>query len=108
MKRLPIDNLRHVPPPASPLVEATLELIRDVVRRRYDQWDGDWRSFATQGAERLITRADLEQVERSILASGHRFDCRRRFLSASGRTPTRPRAASTRGPTSRSNIRWPS
>jgi len=74
MKRLPIDNLRHVPPLASPLVEATLELIREVVRRRYDLWDGDWQSFATEGADRLITRADIEEVERAILASGHRFD----------------------------------
>jgi phosphohistidine swiveling domain-containing protein len=74
MKRLPIDGLTHVAPPASPLVEATLELLRDAARRRFNEWPGDWASFAADGADTLVTTADVEEVERKLLASGHRFD----------------------------------
>ena len=73
MKPLPIDRLRHVDPPASPLVEATLELVRAVVRRRFEAWDGDWASFVTDGAD-TVTSADIAAIETRILASGHRFD----------------------------------
>ncbi len=73
MKSLPIDRLRRVDPPASPLVEATLELVRDVVRRRFSEWDGDWASFVAEGSD-TVTAADIAHVETRILASGHRFD----------------------------------
>ncbi len=74
MKPLPIDNLRNISPPASPTVEATLELVREVARRRFNEWPGDWASFAAEGADKLVTRADMEEAERRLLASGHRFD----------------------------------
>jgi phosphohistidine swiveling domain-containing protein len=74
MKRLPIDGLKNVALPASPIVEATLELVRDVARRRLGEWSGDWASFAVEGADALVTAADIEEVERKLLASGHRFD----------------------------------
>lgn len=74
MKRLPIDQLRDVSPPASLLVEATLELVRETVRRRYQEWSGDWSGFAAEGADQLISHEDIEQIEARILASGHRFD----------------------------------
>ena len=74
MKRLPIDNLRDVPPPASPLVEATLDLVKDLVRRRFNAWDGDWASFVARGADTAITADDIEGLETRILDSGHRFD----------------------------------
>jgi phosphohistidine swiveling domain-containing protein len=74
MKRLPIDDIQYAPPPASPLVEATLAAVRDVVRRRFAEWDGDWNSFVFDGSGRLIGPGDLQGVEDAILASGHRFD----------------------------------
>jgi len=74
MKRLPIDGLNHVTPPASPIVEATLELVRDVARRRFADYPGDWAGFAAEGADTLVTAADIEAVEGKLLASGHRFD----------------------------------
>jgi phosphohistidine swiveling domain-containing protein len=74
MKRLPIDGLKGAAPPASPIVEATLELVRDVARRRLAEWPGDWASFAAEGADALVTAADIAEVERKLLASGHRFD----------------------------------
>jgi phosphohistidine swiveling domain-containing protein len=87
MKRLPIDGLRNVAAPASPIVEATLELVRDVARRRLGEWPGDWASFAAKGADTLVTAADIEEVERKLLASGHRFD-----WSASISSAERPEA----------------
>lgn len=74
MKRLPIDNLRDIPPPASPLVEATLDLVKGLVRQRFNAWDGDWASFVTSGVDTVITTGDIEAIEPRILASGHRFD----------------------------------
>jgi phosphohistidine swiveling domain-containing protein len=73
MKSLPIDRLRNVAPPASPLVEAALEAVRDVVRRRYGEWDGSWTEFVQQDSGG-VTAADIASVEQRILASGHRFD----------------------------------
>lgn len=74
MKQLPIDRLQNVAPPASPIVEATLELVRAAIRRRFTEWDGDWARFAIDGGDRLVTADDIEAVERKLLASGHRFD----------------------------------
>jgi phosphohistidine swiveling domain-containing protein len=74
VKKLPIDTLRPAPPPASPLVEATLALVQDVVRRRYQDWDGDWAGFTHAAAEGVLTRDDFAGIEAKILASGHRFD----------------------------------
>ena len=74
MKRLPIDDLKAVTPPASPIVEATLELLRDVARRRFAEWPGDWPSFVSEGADLVITVDDIKSIEDKLLASGHRFD----------------------------------
>lgn len=74
MKRLPIDGLRPGAPPASPLVEATLALVQDMVRRRYGDWTGDWAGFSQAVLDGLFTREDVAALEAKILASGHRFD----------------------------------
>lgn len=74
MKPLPIDALKTAPPPASPIVEATLELVRAAVRRRYDAWPGDWASFVAERADTALTADDIAEVEAKLLASGHRFD----------------------------------
>ena len=62
---LPIDRMREAEPPASPLVEATLSLVQDMVRAKRathgEAWDG------------AISRADFEQVEQRILGTGYRF-----------------------------------
>jgi phosphohistidine swiveling domain-containing protein len=73
MKRLPIDDVLYAVPPASPLVEATLSLVREVVRQHYAASDGDWNDFVFGGTA-SITSAHLAEVESRILASGHRFD----------------------------------
>jgi phosphohistidine swiveling domain-containing protein len=74
VKRLPIDDVRHAKPPASPLVEATLSQVHDLVRTRYDQSGQAWNAFALADNDRLLSRDDFNKIEACILASGHRFD----------------------------------
>lgn len=70
--RLPIDGARKANPPASPLVEATLSLVQDIMRRRFADSGQSWQDF--RFAPDTLTRDDLAEVERRILATGHRFD----------------------------------
>jgi phosphohistidine swiveling domain-containing protein len=72
--KLPIDGARFVQPPASPLVEATLDLVKQAVRRRLGESGMAWEQFALGGADCLVTAEDMKAVEAAILASGHRFD----------------------------------
>jgi phosphohistidine swiveling domain-containing protein len=74
VKRLQIDDIRHAGPTASPLVEATLSLVHDMVRARYNESGLPWAEFSATAADALITNADFAAVEARILASGHRFD----------------------------------
>jgi phosphohistidine swiveling domain-containing protein len=71
---LPIDRARFARPPASPLVEATLDLVRETVRRRLAESGAEWGDFALCHADDLITAQDMIAVDAAILASGHRYD----------------------------------
>lgn len=72
--QLPIEGVLHARPVASPLVEATLELVRARVRERWRKSGMDWDEFVFAGSDRLLTEDDIRSVEAAILASGHRFD----------------------------------
>jgi phosphohistidine swiveling domain-containing protein len=72
--KLPIDAARFAQPPASPLVEATLDLVKQAVRKRLAESGIGWEEFAMGGSDRLVTAEDMIGVEAAILASGHRFD----------------------------------
>lgn len=72
--KLPIDDVLHAGPPATPLVEAVLDLVRERIRARFGESGLDWDAFALTAADDLVTREDIEAVEARILASGHRFD----------------------------------
>ena len=74
MPRLPIDDVRYARPPASPIVEATLSLVQEQVRDRYVASGLGWEEFALGAADSLVGAADMQGVERALLASGHRFD----------------------------------
>lgn len=73
-RRLPIDSLQHITPPASPLVEAVLSLVQDRVRREFQASGLSWEEFRFAHADKAIGIADFEAMEAAILASGHRFD----------------------------------
>lgn len=69
---LPIDSAHKGRPPASSLVEATLSLVHKRLRDRFAQSGQDWDGFRISGA--TLTKADLADVERRLLGTGHRFD----------------------------------
>lgn len=71
--KLPIDDILYAAPPATPLVEAVLDLVREKVRMRLRESGQDWDMFVFDGSG-AVSAADIEDVERRILASGHRFD----------------------------------
>lgn len=74
MAKLPIDNALYGQPPASPLVEATIGWVQDLVRTRLRESGLDWEGFALSAADTLLTAEDFAAIEARILASGHRFD----------------------------------
>lgn len=78
MARLPIDDMRSVPPPASPIVEATLGLLHQKVRRALDAHlaagGTGFGDFVFSGLGCDLTRDDVAAVEQTLLDAGHRFD----------------------------------
>lgn len=74
MKKLPIDSVQYERPVASPLVEATLGLLREKIRETWHASGQEWNHFAMRGNDSLVTVEMMQQIEQRILASGHRFD----------------------------------
>jgi phosphohistidine swiveling domain-containing protein len=69
---LPIDGVSKAKPPASPLVEATLSLVQEKLGERFGASGQEWDLFRRSDA--ALTKDDMLEVERRILATGHRFD----------------------------------
>lgn len=74
MQRLPIDEVRHAGPEATPLVEAVLAQVRETVRDVWAASGQSWEHFALHGNDLLVTGELMQAVEGRVLASGHRFD----------------------------------
>ena len=74
MAKLYIDNDKYAGPPASPVVEAFHNAIRDLVRRRLDEIGGDWASFVFDKSYDLIGAKEFAAIEKKLLGAGHRFD----------------------------------
>lgn len=70
--QLPIDGRSAGRPPASPLVEAVLSLVQEGLRDRFAASGQDWDSFRADPG--TLTQAHMQDVERRLLATGHRFD----------------------------------
>jgi phosphohistidine swiveling domain-containing protein len=70
---LPVDDLMLTAPPALPLVEATLSLVHDLVRKEWRECGTGWDEFCRGGAGCRLLEADFARVEAKILQSGHRF-----------------------------------
>jgi hypothetical protein len=73
MPRLLTDTDRYAREPASVLVAAVHGSVRDLVRRRWGESGLSWAEFAGSASDSLITRADLEAVDRAVLETGHRY-----------------------------------
>jgi phosphohistidine swiveling domain-containing protein len=72
-ENLPLDRINAGAAPATPLVEATLSLVQDLVRTRYRDSGLSWREFRYSGSDRLVGKDDFTAIERRILDAGHRF-----------------------------------
>lgn len=70
---LPMDGVRKGNPPSSPLVEATLSLVQDIVRRKFAESGTSWADFRYAAADGAICAGDIAEVGSRILATGYRF-----------------------------------
>ena len=57
-----------------PLVEAYNSAVKDLVRRRFAEFGGDWKAFVAGAADDLITREDMLRIEQRVLDYGYRFE----------------------------------
>lgn len=73
MPELYIDRDRYGEAPASPLVEAVHNLVRDLVRSKLHDSGEAWNDFVFGSSDGLLTKADFEIIERRILDTGYRF-----------------------------------
>lgn len=74
MAKLYVDTDKYGDRPASVVVEAFHNAIKDVVRRKLDACGGDWNSFVFDKSYDLITAPELAAVEKQLLGTGHRFE----------------------------------
>jgi phosphohistidine swiveling domain-containing protein len=74
LAKLYVDSDKYGDPPASAVVEAYHNAIKDLIRQRLDQSGGDWASFVFGESYDLIRAEDFAKVEKKLLATGHRFD----------------------------------
>ena len=73
MARIGGDSDRYGDAPASVLVEAVHNSVRDLVRRKFDQSGVSWREFVFGSSDALIGTEDFAEIEQRILGTGHRF-----------------------------------
>ena len=73
MAKLYVDTDKYGDRPRSVVVEAFHNAVKDLVRRQLDQCRGDWGSFVFSRSYDLIGAGELAEIERKLLASGHRF-----------------------------------
>ena len=74
MAKLYVDSDKYGDQPASAVVEAYHNAIKNLVRQRLDEVGGDWGSFVFDKSYDLIGAKDFAQIEKKLLATGHRFD----------------------------------
>jgi hypothetical protein len=72
--KLYVDSDKYGDQPASAVVEAYHNAIKNLVRQRLDEVGGDWASFVFDKSYDLIGAKDFAQIEKKLLATGHRFD----------------------------------
>lgn len=77
LARLPIDGILYAQAPASPIVEATLGLVRQIVRSKLkdhlEAGGQGFDDFVFASPDCAVTKDDIAGVEAMLLSSGHRF-----------------------------------
>lgn len=74
MAKLLVDSDKYGEQAASAVVEAYHSAIKDIIRRRLDETGGDWDSFVFDKSYDLVGAKEFTEIEKRLLATGHRFD----------------------------------
>lgn len=74
MAKLYVDSDKYGDCPESAVVDAFHNAVREIVRRKLDECDGDWKSFVFDKSYRLVNATELATVEQRLLKAGHRFE----------------------------------
>lgn len=74
MAKLYVDTDKYAYQSTFALVEAYNSAMKDLVRRRFAEAGGDWRSFVADTAYDTITKGDITSIEQQLLANGYRFE----------------------------------
>jgi hypothetical protein len=72
--KLYVDSDKYGDRSASLIVDAFHNAIKDLVRKKLDSVGGDWNSFVFDKSYDLIGAREFADVEKKLLATGHRFD----------------------------------
>ena len=56
------------------IVEAYNSAVKDLVRKRYAEFGGEWKDFVAGAADDTITKDDIARIEQQVLAYGYRFE----------------------------------
>jgi phosphohistidine swiveling domain-containing protein len=72
--RLYVDTDKYAYQSTFAIVEAYNSAVKDLVRRRFAESGQDWQTFVNGTAYDIITKDDLLEIERQLLAYGYRFE----------------------------------
>ncbi|MCM2311125.1 MAG: PEP-utilizing enzyme [Steroidobacteraceae bacterium] len=73
MTNLYVDTDKYADGEGPPVVDAFNSALKDIVRRRFQAFGGEWRDFVFGEALTTITAKDMRAVEAKLLATGYRF-----------------------------------
>jgi phosphohistidine swiveling domain-containing protein len=73
LAKLYVDTDKFADGEGPPVVEAFNTALKDLVRRKFGAYGGEWRDWVFGDALTAITADDMRQVEAKLLATGHRF-----------------------------------
>ena len=75
MPRLYVDTNKFETGDGPPVVEAFNNALKDLVRRKAEESGVPWTEFVFKRDYELITSNELADIDRRVLASGHRYAC---------------------------------
>lgn len=73
MTQLYVDIDKYADGEGPPVCDAFNSALKDLVRRKFQAFGGDWKDFVFGHALTAITAEDMREVERKLLDTGYRF-----------------------------------
>lgn len=74
MAKLFLDTDKYGTESQSGVIAAFHSALHDIIRRRFDESGLDWKDFVFGQANETVTKTDFQEVEKTLLDAGHRFD----------------------------------